>query len=58
MLAQLLELAAAAEARRVVGLHHDSETPLAPRLGSVLATTTIRLACWPLVMKVFEPLMT
>src|SRR5665811_748365 len=33
-----------------------SEVPLAPALGSVLTTTMTRLACWPLVMKVFEPL--
>ncbi len=32
-----------------------SEVPLAPALGSVLATTMIRLAVWPLVMKVFWP---
>ena len=35
-----------------------SEVPLAPLVGSVLATTMIRLACWPLVMKVFEPFST
>ena len=34
-----------------------SEVPLAPCAGSVLATTMIRLASWPLVMKVLEPLM-
>ena len=32
--------------------------PLAPSLGSVLATTITRSASWPLLMKVFEPLMT
>ena len=32
-----------------------SEVPFAPALGSVLATTMIRLAVWPLVMKVFWP---
>ncbi|CNJ37357.1 Uncharacterised protein [Mycobacterium tuberculosis] len=34
-----------------------SETPLAPALGSVLATTTIRSATDPLEMKVLAPLM-
>ena len=55
----LLELAAAAEARRFVGLdHHQRDALGAARVGSVLATTTIRLASWPLVMNVFEPLRT
>ena len=36
----------------------SSEVPRAPWAGSVLATTTIRLAVWPLVMKVLLPLMT
>ena len=35
-----------------------SEVPRAPWVGSVLQTTMIRLAVWPLVMKVLEPLMT
>jgi len=35
-----------------------SDVPLAPFDGSVLVTTMMRLAFWPLVMKVFEPLMT
>ncbi len=35
-----------------------SEVPLAPSLGSVLATTTTRSASWPLEMKVLDPLIT
>src|SRR5437660_6701068 len=31
-----------------------SDTPFAPAFASVLATTIIKLACWPLVMKVFR----
>ena len=34
-----------------------SETPLAPFEGSVLATTTTKLASWPDEMKVLAPLM-
>ena len=56
--AELLELAAAAEACASSVSTTNSEMPLAPAFGSVLATTMIRLACWPLVMKVFEPLST
>ena len=33
----------------------NSEVPLAPAAGSVFATTMIRFAFWPLVMKVLEP---
>ena len=40
----------------MVGAIAMSETPLAFSLGSVLATTITRSACWPLVMKVLEPL--
>ncbi|MNR14800.1 hypothetical protein D3C85_1312950 [compost metagenome] len=32
--------------------------PLAPSAGSVLATTMMKLASWPLVMKVLEPFRT
>ena len=32
--------------------------PLRPAAGSVLAQTITRSASWPLLMKVFEPLMT
>src|SRR3546814_16908637 len=36
----------------------NSVVPLAPVFGSVLAASTTTPACWPLVMKVFEPLRT
>src|SRR3546814_917362 len=36
----------------------NSVVPLAPVFGSVLAASTTTTACWPLVMKVFEPLRT
>jgi hypothetical protein len=56
--ADLVEVAPAAEALRVVGLHDEQGVPLAPWLGSVLATTMMKLAVWPLVMKVLDPLTT
>ena len=35
-----------------------SEVPLAPSAGSVLATTMMKFASWPLVMKVLDPFTT
>ncbi len=57
--AELLELAAAAKALGARRSRPPSATrPWRPAFGSVLATTMMRLACWPLVMKVLEPLRT
>ena len=53
--ADLVELAAAAEAGGAVGLDGEEADALGASRGSVLAATRMRLACWPLVMKIFEP---
>jgi hypothetical protein len=56
MHADLFQIAAALEAgqrgRRAV----NSVVPLPPAFGSVLVASTTTPACWPLVMKVLEPL--
>jgi hypothetical protein len=57
--AELVQLAAAAKARRVVGLDHHQRGALGALRGIGLRDDPmIRLACWPLVMKVFEPFST
>jgi hypothetical protein len=42
----------------LVGLDQQQRDALGAASRSVLQTTMIRLACWPLVMKVLAPLMT
>ena len=54
--ADLVELPAAAEALDLVGLDDEQRDALGALAGSVLATTTIRSAIWPLEMKVLAPL--
>ncbi len=57
--ADLVEVATALEALGSVGFDDDQATcPWRPAVGSVLATTMMKLASWPLVMKVLEPLTT
>ena len=56
--ADLVEIAPALKAAASSVSTTISEVPLAPRAGSVLATTMTRSASWPLLMKVFCPLMT
>src|SRR5947209_18420705 len=47
-----------ADYAREIHWHQEERDSLCPASGSVLVTSTIACARWPLVMNVFEPLIT